>query len=135
MAILDVDSFFTNIPLDETIDICFDNLYNGNENASKITKHDFRNLLNIATKESLFTFNKKCYKQVHGVAIGSPLGLALTNIFMYSFQSRWVQDCPNVFRPVFYKRYANVIFVLFCSIDHAHKQSSFFLRKILCWDV
>ena len=26
MASLDVDSLFTNIPLDETIDICIDNL-------------------------------------------------------------------------------------------------------------
>ena len=33
MFSLDYDSLFTNIPLDETIDICIDNLYYGNENA------------------------------------------------------------------------------------------------------
>ena len=33
MFSLDYDSLFTNIPLDETIDICNDNLYYGNENA------------------------------------------------------------------------------------------------------
>ena len=32
MASLDVDSLFTNIPLEETIDICVDNLYSDNEN-------------------------------------------------------------------------------------------------------
>ena len=42
---LDVNSLFTNIPLDETIKICGDNLYNGNENPPNIPKHDFRNLL------------------------------------------------------------------------------------------
>ena len=57
MASLDVDSLLTNIPLDETIDICVDNLYNDNKNPPNIPKHDFRNLLNIATKESFFMFN------------------------------------------------------------------------------
>ena len=100
MASLDVDSLFTNIPLDETIDICVDNLYNDNENPPNIPKHDFRNLLNIATKESFFMFNNKYYKQVDGVAMGSPLRPALANIFMCSFESKWLRDCPNDFKPV-----------------------------------
>ena len=54
MASLDVDSLFTNIPLEETIDICVDNLYSDNENPPNIPKHNFRNLLNIATKENFF---------------------------------------------------------------------------------
>ena len=82
MASLDVDSLFTNIPLDETIDNCVDNLYNDNENPPNIPKHDFCNLLNIATKKSFFMFNNKYYKQVDGVAMGSPLAPALANIFM-----------------------------------------------------
>ena len=74
MASLDVDSLFTNIPLDETIDICVENLYSGNENPPNISNHDFRNLLNIATKESFFMLNNKYCKQVDGIAMGSPLG-------------------------------------------------------------
>ena len=62
MASLGVDSLFTNIPLDETIDICVDNLCNDNENTPNIPKHDFRNLLNIATKEYFILFNNKYYK-------------------------------------------------------------------------
>ena len=53
MASLDFDSLFTNIPIEETINICVDNLYNDNENPPNIPKHDFRNLFNIATKETL----------------------------------------------------------------------------------
>ena len=41
MASLDVDSLFTNISLGENIDICIDNLYNGNENPPNIPKHDY----------------------------------------------------------------------------------------------
>ena len=78
-----------NIPLDETIDICVDNLYNDNKNPPNIPKHDFRNLLNIATKESVFIFNNKYYKQVDCVAMGSVMGPDLANIFMCSFESKW----------------------------------------------
>ena len=56
MASLDVDSLFTNIPLDETIDICIDSLYKDDENTSKILKDVFRNLLNVATKEAFSNF-------------------------------------------------------------------------------
>ena len=72
MASLDVDSLFTNIPLDETIDICIDSLYKDDENTAKILKDVFRNLLTVATKESFFMFNNKFYKQIDGVPMGSP---------------------------------------------------------------
>ena len=95
MASPDIDSLSTNISLDQTIDICVDNLYNDSGNLPKIPKHGFRNLLNIATKESFFTFNNK-YKQVDGAVIGSPL----------------VQDCPNDLKRVFYRSYVDGIFPL-----------------------
>ena len=81
MASLDVDSLFSNIPLDETIDICIDSLYKDDENTPKIPKDIFRNLLTLATIESFFKFNNKFYKQIDGVAMGSPLGPAIANIF------------------------------------------------------
>ena len=88
MASLNVNSLeITNVPLNEIIDICDDNLCSGNMNPPNIPKHDFRNLFNIATKESFFTFNNKYYKQVDGTAMGSPLGPVLANIFMCSFQN------------------------------------------------
>ena len=95
MTSLVVDSLFTNIPLDEAIDICIDSLYNNNENNPKISKDVFRNLLKVATKESFFMFNNKFYRQIDGVAMGSPLGPALANIFMCSFENKWLKDCPH----------------------------------------
>ena len=81
MASPGVDSLFTNIPLDKTIDICADNLHNSKENLPITLKHGFCNLLKIATKESFFLFNNKYHKQLNGVAMGSPLGPALANHF------------------------------------------------------
>ena len=53
--------------------------------------------------------------------MGSPLGPALANIFMCSFESKWFRNCPNDFKPVFQRRCIDDIFVLFSSPDHAAK--------------
>ena len=64
MASLHVESLFTNIPLEETINICVTNLYNDNENRCNIPKYDFCNLLNIATKETFFMYNFLSLQQI-----------------------------------------------------------------------
>ena len=87
-------------------------IYSDNENPPNIPKHNFHNLLNI-----------------DGVAMGSPLGPALANIFMCSFESKWLRDCPNDFKPVFYRRYIDDIFVLFSSPDHADKFREYLSSK------
>ena len=48
-------------------------------------------------------FNNKYYKQVDGVAIGSLLSPALAKNFMCSFEGKWLRDCPNDFKSVFYR--------------------------------
>ena len=131
MASLDVDSLFTNIPLDETIDICIDSLYKHDENTPKIPKDVFHNLLTVATKESFFMFNNKFYKQIDGVAMGSPLGPALANIFMCNFENKWLKDCPHSLKPVFYRRYVDDIFVLFSSLDQTEKFKKYLSSKHL----
>ena len=75
MASLDVDALLTNIPLHETIDICRKKLFKTLDTLVEgISKNDFCDLLNLATKESFFMFNNKFYVQVDGVAMGSPQG-------------------------------------------------------------
>ena len=74
-------------------------------------------------------FNNKYYKQVDCVAMGSPLGPALANIFMRSFESKWLCDCPIDFKPVFYRRYIDEIFLLFSSLDHADKFRQYLSSK------
>ena len=88
MPSLNVDSLFTNIPQDETIDISIDSLHNNNKNSPKVPWDILRDLLNVATKESFLMFNNKFYKQIDGMAMGSPLGPALANIFMCSFENK-----------------------------------------------
>ena len=59
MASLDFDALFTNMRLDDNIDICVKKTFQKLGNLFKeIFKNDFRDLLNFATKESFFTFTK-----------------------------------------------------------------------------
>ena len=47
-----------------------------------------KKLLEICTKEMHFSFNNTIYKQVNGVAMGSPLGPVLANIFMAELETK-----------------------------------------------
>ena len=58
------------------------------------------------------------YTQVDGVAMGSPLGSSLANAFFCHHETKWLNDCPKKFKPVFYKRYVDDIFVLFKRPEH-----------------
>ena len=83
MASLYVDALFTSVSLDKTIDICIKKLFKTlNTLVKGVSKNDFCDLQNLATKESFFTFNNKFYNQVDGVAMGFPLGPILVKIFL-----------------------------------------------------
>ena len=57
----------------------------------KITKPDLIQLLEVATKNQLFQFDDKLYEQVDGVAIGSPMGLVMANVFLCSIDEKLEQ--------------------------------------------
>ena len=74
--------------------------------------------MNLAVKNCHFIFNGKFYDQVDGVAMGSPLGPLLANIFLSFHEIRWPKDCPVHFKPLHYRHYVNDSFVVFRSRDH-----------------
>ena len=113
MCSLDVESLFTNLPLDETINICCNNVFRSSALVNGLDKVDFRKLLNIATKDAFFTFNGEYYEQIDGVAMGSPLGPDMANSFLCEHEQDWLDKCPVEFKPVFYRRYVDDIFCLF----------------------
>ena len=122
MASFDVQALFTNIPLDETIDICVRNLFKKPGTKIKdLNSKQFRDLLELACKESLFIFDGACYKQIDGVAMGSPLGPTLANIFLCYHEENWIDNCPIQFKPKYYKRYVDDIFLLFNDANHVNK--------------
>ena len=82
MASLDVESLFTNIPLEETIDNIINDLYLSTEKVQNFEKRELKQLLMFAAFESFFVFDGEYYIQVDSVAMGSPLGPTLANTFL-----------------------------------------------------
>ena len=64
----DVTSLFTNIPLQETIDIAINLIFNHNPNLN-ITRKELKKLFLFATSQVHFIFNSKVYNQIDGVAM------------------------------------------------------------------
>ena len=86
MGSLDVDSLFTNISLEETINICTESIYDQNDSIESLNKSEFKKLLSLATKESYFIFNEILSKQIDAVAMGAPLGPILANAFLCFYE-------------------------------------------------
>ena len=55
-----------------------------------LKKYQFNDLLSLATKESYFIFNNILFKQIDGVAMGSPLGTSLANTFLAYYEQNWL---------------------------------------------
>ena len=103
----DVTSLFTNVPLQETIEIiaekAFVDIWFSKTHNLNITKSDLAQLLEVATKNQ-FHFDGKLYEQIDGVAMGSPLRPLMGNAFLCSIEVKLEQDNKL---PDFHRRYVD----------------------------
>ena len=116
MSSLDVSSIFTNVRLDETIQICLDKLYSLPD-PPILLRSVLPKLLEFATEKSHFIFDGQYYDQTESVAMGLPLGPVLANIFMCHFEEKWVMN--GRVRPILWYRYVDDTFTIFDSKDTA----------------
>ena len=117
MASLDITSLYTNIPVDETIEITLDSLCDKNNMFVNLTRKQFKKMLELSSKDNVFYFNKELYRQTDGCAMGSPLSGTLANIFMSHHEQKWLEDCPADFSPLWYRRYQDDTFVIFKDLE------------------
>ena len=122
MASFDVCSLFTNIPVKETCDIILDKLFpNFDSKFENFDKTSFKKVLDICTKDNIFLFNGKMYKQIEGAPMGGCCSPTLANIFLNHYEKLWLDSCPEEFKPVYYRRYVDDTFLLFRHVDHISK--------------
>ena len=74
MASLGIESLFTHIPFNETIENRINELFSNNDAVHNFIKEDLKELLEFASYESFFMFDNEYYCQLHGAAMGAPLG-------------------------------------------------------------
>ena len=68
--------------------------------------------MNTATKSVELSFNNNMYKQIDGVAMGSPLSVALRNIFVGYHESKLFESTT---KPFLYHWYVDDTFAIFGS--------------------
>ena len=66
---------------------------------------DIEELLTLILENNFFTFNKKVYRQKHGIAMGNHLAPPLAIIFMDSLEEKMLSTAEK--KPQFYKRYVD----------------------------
>ena len=103
---------FTNIPLAETINLVVDTLYSDrSKRVPPVSKVIFKRLLQTATG-GMFMYKDTLFKQVDGVAMGSPLGPSLANFFLGHIEEQKVFQTSDIY-PIVYLRYVDDILAVF----------------------
>ena len=103
MTSFDVTSLFTNILVDETIEIISNQIFANRVFFEGLDRSQFIKLLYLAVQKCHFTFNNRIYQQIDGVVMSNP---------------SWLHNCPFVFNPLLYRRYVDDCFLLFKSLNH-----------------
>ena len=106
-----VTSLFTNIPLQETIDIAINLIFNDNPNLN-ITRKELKKIFLFAASQTHFIFNSKFYNRIDGLTMGSPLAPVLANMFIRFHESKWFNEY-NLNNPKFYLIYVDDILAAF----------------------
>ena len=118
MASFDVESLFTNVPVIESCNIVLDKFFpNAQSTYLGFTKSLFEKTLKICT-ENVFLFNGKIYEQIEGYPMENNISPIMANIFLSHHEQQWLRDCPDQFKPVFYRRYVDDTFLLFRETSH-----------------
>ncbi len=107
---LDIESLYPSIPLEETLNLAADILKE--IEFKNLEKDNIIKLLKFCTSDLTFQFNGKFYKQTSGVPMGSPLAMALSEIFLKHVEKEKI--IPNFQKLGInnYFRYVDDIFII-----------------------
>ena len=118
IASLDVESLFTNVPVDETINIILNRVYRSDQPKLDIQESTLRAMLETCTKEAPFLSHRgDLFRQIDGVAMGSPLGVLFANMYMAHVEEQTFKHNPS---PGMYARYIDDIFITTTSEDEVN---------------
>ena len=112
----DVVSLFTNIPVDEAIDVI---------RKKHQPPHHIMELTEHCLKNTYFVYKDQRYKQIEGAPMGSPLSPVLANLFMEDLEARAIGTAKH--KPKLWLRYVDDTFVIW---NHGRDKLQEFLKHL-----
>ena len=88
MVSFDLTSYYTNIPIIDTLNIIKDYVYNDDQFTKKIAipQDKFLDLAHLVLVTTLYTFNSQFYQHTDGVAMGGPASSTSAEIYMQAYE-------------------------------------------------
>ena len=108
MLSFDVSSLFTNVPIEETIEYLCEKITVSFQ-PFPIPIDLLKRLLYTCTYKIPFSFNGNYYRQDDGVAMGTPLGPLLADIFMSKLENEHIHN--TIEKLICYVRYVDDTFI------------------------
>ena len=117
LASLDVENLFTNVPVNDTLDIIMNCMYqNPGVAPPDIPQDIMKQLLKICTEDVPFrNLSGDIYQQKDGVSMGGPLSPVFANFYMAHLENKII---PSIQKPpIVYTRYVDDIFLMIRNVS------------------
>ena len=121
MISFDVESLFTNVPIEETAQAALHELNNDPSlpDRTALTPTQIADLLNFVLRSTYFKYNGALYEQQDGAPMGSPISAVIADLYMEAFEEQTLATAPKP--PRKWKSYVDDTF----TVMKQHKADNF----------
>ena len=97
MISFDVESLFTNVPIEETVQAALHRLNNDPSlpDRTALTPTQIADLLNFVLRSTYFKYNGALYEQRDGAPMGSPISAVIADLYMEAFEEQTLATAPK----------------------------------------